>query len=245
MSNIPQFIQFTVETNEENFSCLLSKIAESNVNIKGYCKKDTIAKFIPNFPGEEQGLDVIQRTRDILYSLNICFTEQVVVGAQNISGVPGQLAANLRLFSGRVKVKASYGIEDSIGVFEVNDIDLAKRLLLKHNCDNAPKDCPDQHYRKGCNCEHRYNKCDHKYDDKCHDKYDKYDKYNKKYSKKHDKCNDKCNDKCHDKCHDKCNDHKYNKKYSKKCEYPLPDCYKKSSKDGHHHKKYDGCPCNK
>lgn len=131
-TDIVKLLQFTIEVEDNCYTCLLNMLAERNINIRAIadmtvnCKR--YVKFVVNTPGQEQGIEALNTTRQILRQLNICFSEQVVLSV-GIPNLPGQLAAIQALFFGKVIVRASYIDETLDQIYEVNDVDLAERIL--------------------------------------------------------------------------------------------------------------------
>uniref|UniRef100_A0A6C0BN86 ACT domain-containing protein n=1 Tax=viral metagenome TaxID=1070528 RepID=A0A6C0BN86_9ZZZZ len=132
-TDIVTLIQFTVETNEDCLVRLLQLLTERGVNIRAYmeilvdCRR--IIKFIPNIPGEEQGLAALTITREVLRFLGLHYTEQAVISV-GIPNLPGQLARISSLFLGKVQVRASYIDETLDQIYEVNNLNLAIQILL-------------------------------------------------------------------------------------------------------------------
>lgn len=147
-------MQFTIKPDPEAYTCLLNILAEQNINVRAIAQlgkgHHIIAKFIPNLPGEDQGLGAIIATRNIVEYLCIPYSEQQVI-AVTIPNLPGQLAAIQRLFYCRVEVRASYIDENGPQIYELNNVDLAERILADpgayppvqthclrcHDCDSS------------------------------------------------------------------------------------------------------------
>ncbi len=152
--NIIRLLQFTISVDDETHVCLLRMLTERSVNIRAFSlsrsKGENTIRFVPNISGQEQGLVAVLTVREVLETLKVFFTEQVVLLVPT-RAVPGQLSTIYSLLLKRVDVRNSYLDERSNLVLETNNVDLATRILenganevpIEPNCgpDYCQEDC--------------------------------------------------------------------------------------------------------